>query len=401
MADRSVDKALARREALPPHLITKALYRKASAQRAMHRLDECITTLKDLLEVEPGNSAGRQMQQEVDREWAKQCNKQKKNFAKMFDKMSSDDKTIQESTKKHRAELRASCGVQWLDGEDVNSEAFETGDAPGCNGQDWGMAFTRSVLWGMEQFAVENSFVLPSEVPLASIWFVGASSTCDLRQLMYSPMMQRLPGVQTLELAMIGFLGELTPENKREPDPKVDSIPWGCKQTALPDGRQIRLRAVKGSLQEALEKDLKPPGEATSADPAAPAEGEEEPPLVPPGPAAQVPPTFCVIAHPQLHRYFSEFYPAIAWLVQHNVPTMIIGASEPDPSWKQDEVLLKALGCNIVVGKRESPYPMCLPDNPTVRKCSHIIGFQGGKAIERDKLVKTKLDLLGQDYNVR
>jgi len=66
-----------------------------------------------------------------------------------------------------------------------------------------------------------------------------------------------------------------------------------------------------------------------------------------------------------------------------------------------DEVLLKALGAKIVVGKRVCPYPMCLPDNPDVRKCSHIIGFKGGKALERDKLTKVKLELLTQDYSVR
>merc|ERR1740121_3396572 len=99
-ADRSVDKALARREALPPNLITKALYRKAAAQRAMNRLDDCLETLKDLLEVEAGNSAALQMQQEVDREWQQQISKQKKNFKKMFDTMSGEDKVADENTKK-------------------------------------------------------------------------------------------------------------------------------------------------------------------------------------------------------------------------------------------------------------------------------------------------------------
>jgi len=87
--------------------------------------------------------------------------------------------------------------------------------------------------------------------------------------------------------------------------------------------------------------------------------------------------------------------------MQNDVPTAIIGASEPDPSWQQDEVLLKSLGANIVVGKRESPYPMCLPDNQRVRKCNHVIGFRGGKAVPRDKLTKVKLELLAQDYTVR
>ena len=36
--------------------------------------------------------------------------------------------------------------------------------------------------------------------------------------------------------------------------------------------------------------------------------------------------------------------------------------------------------------------------NANVKKCNHIIGFVGGKALERDKLVKTKIDLLSQDY---
>eukprot|EP00435_Cladocopium_sp_Y103_P054858 s568_g18.t1 len=101
------------------------------------------------------------------------------------------------------------------------------------------------------------------------------------------------------------------------------------------------------------------------------------------------------------HRYFTEFHPAINWLIKKSVPTVIIGASEPDPSWKQDEHLLQKLGATIVVSKRESPYPMCLPGDSTVKKCSHIIGFRGGKAIERDKLMNAKIELLSQDYIVR
>merc|ERR1712006_3522 len=102
--------------------------------------------------------------------------------------------------------------------------------------------------------------------------------------------------------------------------------------------------------------------------------------------AEAAPPDVCFIAHPQLHRYFSEFHPAISWLIEKRVPTIIIGASEPDPSWKQDEILLKNLGANIVVGKRLSPYPMCLPDDPNIKKCNHVIGFVGGKAVEKDRL---------------
>merc|ERR1711937_920374 len=95
-------------------------------------------------------------------------------------------------------------------------------------------------------------------------------------------------------------------------------------------------------------------------------------------------PTICFIAHPQLHKYYSEFFPAVKWLVENDIPAVVIGASEPDYSWKQDEKLLSSLGARVVVGKRLSPYPMCLPDDARVRKCNHIIGFQGGRAIDKD-----------------
>lgn len=91
-ADRSVDKALARRDALPTHQVTKALYRKASAQQAMSRLEETLETLKDLLEVDPKNAAAIKMQQEVDREWRRQCREQKENLKKLWGKMEGQDK---------------------------------------------------------------------------------------------------------------------------------------------------------------------------------------------------------------------------------------------------------------------------------------------------------------------
>jgi len=208
------------------------------------------------------------------------------------------------------------------------------------------------------------------------MWFLGVSSTCELRWLRPVELLKRLPTVHCLELELIGFLGEIDPDNSRVPDPKADQLPEGILETEH-EGRQALLRATKGSLDDALKQEL------------IPADTPEALPQV------------CFIAHPQLHRYYTEFHPAIYWLIKNNVPTIIIGASEPDPSWKQDEVLLKKLGAEILVSRRESPYPMCLPGNSTVRKCSHIIGFKGGKALERDKLMTAKVELLADDYVVR
>mmetsp|Transcript_22587 Transcript_22587/g.59667 ORF Transcript_22587/g.59667 Transcript_22587/m.59667 type:complete len:529 (-) Transcript_22587:39-1625(-) len=382
-ADRSVDKALCRRDALPPQQVTKALYRKASAQKAMHRLEECLATLKDLLEVESTNAAAKQMQQEVKQEWNLQKEKQKKNMRKMWAKLEDGDKEEEEKQLQAREEARKRCAVKWTE-DDVPSEAFSQGDAPPAEGKDWGLSLTRSVLWSIEQFAVEGSWCLePAAVKgCLSLWFLGASSTCELRHLIPAPLLERLPGMKALDMTLVGFLGELDPDNKRVPDARADQLPKKPIMTEL-NGQMVCLRTIQGTLEEALGR------EAEEGGLAAPAGGEVEPPSV------------CFIAHPQLHRYFGEFFPAVSWLIERKVPTVIIGASEPDPSWKQDEILLRAMGANIVVSKRESPYPMCLPDNPDVRKCNHIIGFLGGKPMDKDKLTKVKLDLLAQDYSVR
>ncbi|CAK9006388.1 Hypothetical protein (Fragment), partial [Durusdinium trenchii] len=220
----------------------------------------------------------------------------------------------------------------------------------------------------------------------AAFCFVGVSSTCELRWLRPAELLKRLPTVQCLELELVGFLGEIDPDNSRVPDP-VKELPEGVIETQLED-RQARetcqlhavsgLRATKGSLEDAVKQEM-----------FCDSEGKE------------VLPQMCFIAHPQLHRYYTEFHPAINWLIKKCIPTVVIGASHPDPSWKQDEHLLQKLGATIVVSKRENPYPMCLPGDSTVKKCSHIIGFCGGKAIERDKLMSAKIELLSQDYVVR
>lgn len=444
-ADRSVDKALARRDALPSHQITKALYRKASAQKAMNRLAETLETLKDLLEVDPTNAAALKMQQEVQREWTKQTKAQNANFKKMFSKMAGEDQKEKEKLRQGRAEARSKCGIAWTD-EDVDSEAFERGDTPVCDGKDWGLALSRTTLWAMEQFATEANIFIPAESTHLSAWFLGSSSTCELRWLQPNVFMSRLPSVSTLELALIGFLGEYDPDKKRIPDPMADKMPKAVlrHRVAGDSSKNVYVRVVKGSMQDALAKELKLAADAieeistreptsteeptgTRTDPTtmeAPAntpttergfsaldvsslsEKPSEEGIEQSSPAPEEtspppkPPNICFIAHPQLHRYFTDFYPAIAWLIRHRVPTVVIGASEPDLSWKQDEILLRALGANIVVSKRESPYPMCLPDNANVKKCNHIIGFCGGKALERDKLTRAKIDLLAQDYTV-
>lgn len=374
----SCGKALARRASMPPAQVAKALYRKANAQKSLRRLDECLETLKDCLELEPNNAAAKQMFQEVDREWKKQTKKQQDNFKKMWAKLDDETASEDKAIKAARAEARQKCGVKWLEG-DVDSDKFELGKLQPeeeFDGQDWAKALICTVLWGIEQFSLEGCPVLTGEIPNLSIWFLGASSTCELRWLRLDKMISRLPFVTNLDVTLIGFLGELDPSNKRVPDPKAEA---GISEEPVSkkfddDNRTATIRCLKGTLQDVLDG---PNGESLEV------------------------PTLCVIAHPQLHRYYTDFYPAMTWLIEKSVATIVVGASAPDPSWNQDEVLIPSFGSEIVVKKRESPYPMKLPDDPKVRKCNHIYGFKGGKPLDKSKLTNKKLELLAQDYTLR
>ncbi|CAE8708291.1 unnamed protein product, partial [Polarella glacialis] len=147
------------------------------------RFEECMETLKDLLEVEAGHAAGKQMLQEVEREWSQQCNKQKKNFRKMFDKLSGEDREEEERILRQRVEMRERCAVRWTP-DDVDSDEFEKGKAPPCDGKDWALALSRSLLWSVEQLALAGHQCLTTEMSRATVWSIGASSTCELRWLL-------------------------------------------------------------------------------------------------------------------------------------------------------------------------------------------------------------------------
>merc|ERR1712172_203643 len=99
---------------------------------------------------------------------------------------------------------RRRSGVKWLD-TDVNSEAFELGETPGTDGKDWGLALCRTVLWSIEQLAVEGHPCVTEDLGgVASAWFVGASSTCELRWLQAAHLMDRMPECKVLDISLIG-----------------------------------------------------------------------------------------------------------------------------------------------------------------------------------------------------
>merc|ERR1719321_623498 len=97
------------------------------------------------------------------------------------------------------------------------------------------------------------------------MWFLGASSTCELRHLQPENILKRLPSIKALDLTLIGFLGDKDPDNSVVPDARAKNLPEGVIRTEVADKRDVSLRAFKGTLQEALDRNFASP-ESGAAD---------------------------------------------------------------------------------------------------------------------------------------
>jgi len=268
-------------------------------QRLLGRLDACLETLTDLLEVDSENKAALQMQQEVDREWKRQCATQKQRLKKL-----------------------------------------------------WKKSFALTTIFAARAFAEQDIQVVPREKEKFTVFILGASSGCELVQLDPVEFLKRLPDVKELNIVLIGFLGQLDPENKLEPDQQRPEQQGVLYESEF-EGRKAITRAYYGKYQDLAKEG----GQLESED------------LVP---------DFVVVPQPQLHRYFHDWFEAIEVLVRRKIPTAWVGASKPDPAWEQDEIFLKELGCTLCVRKIPNPYPMVSPADTSVRKNNHVIGFTGG-----------------------
>ncbi|OLP85100.1 hypothetical protein AK812_SmicGene33986 [Symbiodinium microadriaticum] len=231
---RSVDKALARREA-------------QHDRGALPQSDGSAINAQ----VEAGHAAAKQMQQEVEREWAKQCRDQKKNMRKLFDKLSGEDRAAEEGANGKPAEPvpALQSGVRWTV-DDVDSEAFAAGSTPPSDGkadvlvssprgahlalQDWGLALSRTVLWAMEQLALEG----PRPEDESALCFLQVD--CMRRVDLLGPILHRCRSAaqepwhrHTLKEAFVGYehkgiVWMLLPAS----DLKVDYASKGKKQKA-------------------------------------------------------------------------------------------------------------------------------------------------------------------------
>eukprot|EP00397_Hematodinium_sp_SG-2012_P009852 GEMP01009949.1.p1 GENE.GEMP01009949.1~~GEMP01009949.1.p1 ORF type:complete len:386 (+),score=61.83 GEMP01009949.1:464-1621(+) len=363
-AIKMCEKALNRRHMIPDSLLIKCLYRQADAQWQLQRLDHCLETLKQLLEVDPQNKAALQLQQTVDRIWSKQCREQKNNFKKLFSEFNDENVLLEKEAHQKRTETIEHCGFSLEQDEThLKIRRFDR--------DQWGAQLIDTVLYSVIEFALQDldSAPLTKHSEECTIWFLGASSTFELRIIQLETVLKQLPHMKTIKIVLLGFQGDIGSANKPIPDtnkPEKD----GLYAEATDGDRVARMECYSGSAQDIIDNhQLESP-------------------------------TIAVIAHPHFNRYFSPWHPPIQWLIQQKTPTLVIGGSEPDYSEKEGEKILEAYGCNLRLRMTRNPYLISLVENDKVSKLHHFFLFKGGPGLDKANLTRTKLNLLAADYHI-
>lgn len=138
--------------------------------------------------------------------------------------------------------------------------------------------------------------------------------------------------------------------------------------------------------------------------------GGTTPPAAPPSS-----PTFVFLLHPYFHRYFSKWWAPLHTLISTTLPFAVLGGSDPDYSFAQDQTILEKLGAKIVTSTTLNPYPLTINNTVVapgtkqerkqdVSKCHHIIICAGGsaarKGAEGGGIMKTKIELMAADVHL-
>jgi len=370
LAASNCEKALHRRGNLGQAQLVKALYRKADAEKHLGRLEDCLETLKELFEVEPENAAAKAIHQVVDREYKKQVAARNKNFKNMFAAYEKETVELENKEKEAFSKMKAELGLEFEETETkLTIRRF--------NRNQWGVCFIETILYSITKFHKEaseiESPIIKPDMKDFTIWFLGASSSFELRFLTNAmEWFDRLPSrIRNVRIVLMGFLGEVGPQNKQIPDENEpeDGI---FKEETLEDGRTFKLECYKGKAEVIIaNEDL-----------------------------SLERPDYCVIPHPGFNRYFSDFYKPIQYLIKEKIPTCVCGRSAPDTSEKEGTEILHAYKANIKVPLTKNPHKISLIENSDLSKLHHFWVFEGGLGIGQELFFKVKLDLLSRDLNV-
>jgi len=414
------NKALVRQQSMPAAQQVKALYRRADAERSLGRVEECLDTLGQCLELQPENAAAKTMHQQMTRELALQKKKQARVMNKMLDCYKAEREVEQDPPPPDHS---IPSGVVWKDG-DLSPENMEKWQH--YSRVFWVASLGFTLLNAVDSFAQAGICCLHPEATSWTVYFFGVSSTMEQQwicnKLVHSLLLSRMPNLRLLRVVLVGFNGSKQGKDI-EPDPNAPADGllahhqyqngqavvqvWGCKGLwpAVSRGAPFTIPDQMGGLAFVV-GDV--PGRSFSI-------GERVAVIGRQGSMClarsldglrrewvttqylEIPkPDFALLANAQLAQYFNDWFAGIVWLVDEKVPTAVIGMSSPDKSWEEDDKILSAMGCDLKVEKQRNRFPMVLEGNEAVRKNEHFCGFKGGLAKPTTAMADLKLMLLAE-----
>ena len=349
-----------------------------------NRLEECLEELEEVLNISESNAAAKQLQQEVARKFNIQKAAQAKAMKSLFSKMDEQNQAEEQAQRDKLKQLSDDCVGQFTPPDfktiaDFNIDEHNTAQV------GWYTSFPCTLVHALNHYINSTGTAYAWEKPWEmTIYFLGASSTCELRYLAPQVWLTRYPKVKKFRFVLIGFLGQLDDCRNMEHDseeftmglqnsttffgnarekrcsPAQDHERYS-KETNTPEG-EVNFQSVytyqyRGFAQEFLDNE-KLPVEIRK-------------------------PSVVFIAQPHFHRYFHDWCPVIQKLIKMNVLSIVLGGSEPDYSKVQDKAVLWACGArnegaSILDGPIMDPFPMYAGGNAAVRKNNHYFMFKGG-----------------------
>eukprot|EP00392_Amoebophrya_sp_AT5.2_P000820 g821.t1 len=454
------EKALRRRGHLKHEQLVKALYRKAMCYgEGKTKTKETLEILEDLLSVDPENKAAQAYYAKEKREWAEQRKRDKSKMTKMFTAFEKDNAELkQKQLAEARAKLLGYFGEEFLaeDGGGLDThfklvfnsttvhesdrkenflglfpdlrkvleedeakrktaEAAVVGDEQEAEEKEdkkdslmselatmtkkmnalelahmchkvksfdrkqWCYQLVDTCRFALMQYALLRTGTTTSTTGCPGLspsvgtcaaselefWFLGASGTFELQFEDGAAWLAAFPRARSIKLVNVGFQGERTPDEEVIPD----------KQAPEKDG--VWATTTVGEATCTIEAYCMPAEKFL--------------------PTARNTPNFVFFLQPYLHRYLSSWWETFQVLIEKKYPFAIVGGSEPDYSFAQDEKILNTMGARMLLPATKSPFPMRLD---AASKCHHVLIGQGGVGRKGLGGMQAKVELLTNDVHL-
>ena len=350
-----------------------------------------MAELDDVLQINAENKAAVQLKQVVSRKLNVQKKAQANAMKNLFSKMDEQNQAEKKADAERHQKLLDDCAGQFTE-PDLKTIADFNKDEHDTKQISWYTSFPCTLVHALNEYIdITNSQYTWDRPWEMTVYFLGATSTCELRYLAPQVWLNRFPNVKKFRFVLIGFLGGLDDARNMEFD--NEEFENGLQNSTTFFGKAREKRCSPAQDHARYSKETNTPEDEVNfqscytyqyrgfAQEFLGADGSQKL-------AEEIrSPSMVVMAQPHLHRYFHDWCPVIQQLVSQDVLSIVLGGSEPDYSKVQDGPILEACGAactknagdgSLLAGPVMNPFPMYAEGNAAVRKNNHYFMFKGG-----------------------